>query len=83
MLISLLRAAIILATAKRTTETKRASLRPQISLLLAQMGPAAALESKYTAPIQVYPEAEPREVQIVGIDVATMVWSRAVMKQTS
>jgi hypothetical protein len=69
--------------AKLTMETKSASLRPQMSLPLAQRGPAAALAKRYAAPIHVYPDAEDREVQIVGMDVAMMVWSRAVMKQTS
>lgn len=48
-----LNAAMMLETAKRKTEPKRAGLRPQMSLVLVQMGPAAALASKYAPPIHV------------------------------
>jgi hypothetical protein len=42
----LLTAAMMLAMANKKTVIKRAGFRPQISLLLVQIGPAAALASK-------------------------------------
>lgn len=50
--ILMLTAAIMLATVKIPSAAKRAGLRPQMSLHLAQMGPAAALASEYAPPIQ-------------------------------
>lgn len=64
-----LNAAMMLDTAKRKTEPKRAGLRPQISLVLVQMGPAAALASKYAPPIHVYPDADFKSDAMVGIAV--------------
>jgi hypothetical protein len=41
-----LKAAMTLAKAKMMTDNRRAGLRPQMSLLLVQIGPAAALASR-------------------------------------
>ena len=73
IVIDVLRAARILAAAKTATAARSAGLRPQMSLHLAQMGPEAAFARRYALPIQVYPAAEWRLAEMVGIAVATMV----------
>jgi hypothetical protein len=58
-------------------------LRPQISLSLAQIGPLAALASRYAPPIQTKPVLEFSAAEMVGMAVAMMVWSSAAMKRES
>jgi len=65
------------------TAVRRMGFRPQMSDSLAHIGPAAAFARRYAAPIQVYPLAECKSADMVGIAVATIVWSRAAMNKES
>lgn len=78
-----LRAAMMLATAKIATAPRSAGLRPHISLHFAQIGPDAAFAKRYALPIQVYPAADLNVAEIFGIFVVIIVCSSAAMKITS
>lgn len=69
----MLSAASMLAAANKPTAASSKGLRPQISLHFAQVGPVAAVASRYAPPIQAYPEAERKSEVIVGIAIETMV----------
>lgn len=66
-------AQIIELTKNHATAASNIGLRPQMSDILARMGEAAALASRYAPPIHVYPDAECSWALIVGIAVAVMV----------
>jgi hypothetical protein len=63
--------------------TKTMGLRPQISEIVAQIGPDAALAKRNAPPIQVYPAAELRSREMVGAAVETIVASRAATNNES
>jgi hypothetical protein len=65
------------------TATNSIGLRPQMSDSLAQMGPAAALASRYAPPIHTKPDELCSDAEMVGMAVAMMVWSSAAMKSES
>jgi len=65
------------------TATRWIGLRPQMSDRLAQIFAAPAFASKYAPPIHTYPAPECNSAEIVGIAVATIVWSRAATKRLS
>ena len=58
--------------ANAMTDVNRMGLRPQISDNLTHIGPAAALASRYAPPIHVYPDAELKSDEMVGMAVDTM-----------
>jgi hypothetical protein len=73
IVIDVLSAARILATAKTAIAPRSAGLRPQMSLHFAHMGPEAAFARRYALPTQVYPAADWRLAEMVGMAVAMMV----------
>lgn len=86
----MINASIVFAVAHTTEDAKNTasatstmSFRPKISESLAHIGPEAALPSKKAPPIQVYPAAELRSLEMVGAAVETTVASRAATKRES
>jgi hypothetical protein len=76
-------AQMIEAQKNRATADRRIGFRPQISDRLAQILELAALAIKYAPPIHTYPVPECSSAEIVGVAVATIVWSSAEMKRLS